>query len=310
MTTQKDMVFDRRKKPWNNIGCSITKAADSKSILSMAGLDWNVIQKDVYTEDRFIIDGYRANVRDKDLAVLGIVTDKYQVIQNSEAFDFVDDLFGQGVEFETAGSLQGGRISWILAKMPQPYKILGDDITPYFLLVNSHDGTSGFKIAITPIRVICKNTLNLALKNAQRMWSGKHTLNLKSRISEAQEIMLHVRHYMGELDRAAEELQAKHLSGKKVMDMLNKILPDETGMTHIQKQNRAKQLEDLKMRYFDAPDLKEMGNTAYRYINAVSDFATHAEPTRKTKNYQENLFLKTISGNPTIDLAYRLAQAA
>ena len=310
MMLQKDIIFDRRRKPWNGIGYNITKAVDSKSVLSMADLDWNVIQKDVYTEDKFIIDGYKANVRDKDLAVLGIVTDKYQVVQNSEAFDFVDDLFGEGVEFETAGNLQGGRKSWILARMPEFYKVLDDEIAPYFLLVNSHDGTSGFKIAITPIRVICRNTLNLALKNSQRMWSGKHTLNLKSRISEAQEVMLNVKHYMGELDKAAEELQAKRLSGKKVMDMLNQILPDESGMTHIQKQNRARQLEDLKMRYFDAPDLKDMGNTAYRYVNAVSDFATHAEPTRKTKNYKENLFLKTIGGNPTIDLAYKIAQAA
>ena len=78
MMMQKDVIFDRRRKPWNGIGYSIERAVDSKSVLSMANLDWKVLQKDVYTEDKFIIDGYKANVRDTDLAVLGIVTDKYR----------------------------------------------------------------------------------------------------------------------------------------------------------------------------------------------------------------------------------------
>lgn len=310
MMLQKDIIFDRRRKPWNGIGYNVEEAVDVNSLLRLAHLDWEVVQKDVFTDDGFVIDGYKANVKSDNLDVLGIVTDKYQVIQNREAFEFVNDLFNEGVQVETAANLQGGRKSWLLAKMPDAYKILDDEIEPYFLLINSHDGSSGFKIAITPIRVVCRNTLNLALKNAQRIWSGKHTLKLQARMSEAQEIMLNVKHYMSELNKTAEELQLKRLSGKKVMNMLNSILPDESDMTDIQKQNRAKQFEDLKMRYFDAPDLKDMGNTAYRFVNAVSDYATHAEPIRKTNNYQENLFLRTITGNPVIDLAYKLAQAA
>ena len=68
--------------------------------------------------------------------------------------------------------------------------------------------------------------------------------------------------------------------------------------------------QDMKLRYFDAPDLKELGNNAYRFVNAVSDFATHAEPRRKTANYRENMFAKTADGNPLIDKAYQLVTAA
>lgn len=68
--------------------------------------------------------------------------------------------------------------------------------------------------------------------------------------------------------------------------------------------------EDMKMRYFDAPDLKDVGKNAYRFINAVSDFATHADPLRRTKNYKENMFAKTVDGNPLIDRAYQLMLSA
>lgn len=68
--------------------------------------------------------------------------------------------------------------------------------------------------------------------------------------------------------------------------------------------------EDLKMRYYSAPDLQNIGKNQYRFINAVSDFATHAKPLRETRQYQENLFLKTMEGNPVIDKAYRIMAAA
>ena len=68
--------------------------------------------------------------------------------------------------------------------------------------------------------------------------------------------------------------------------------------------------DDMKLRYFEAPDLKDVGRNAYRFINAVSDFATHAQPLRKTQNYKENLFSRTIEGNPLIDRAYQMVCAA
>lgn len=74
--------------------------------------------------------------------------------------------------------------------------------------------------------------------------------------------------------------------------------------------NRKRLQEDMKRRYFDAPDLLDVGKNAYRFINAVSDFATHADPLRRTKNFKENLFVRTVDGNPMIDRAYQLVKAA
>ena len=111
-------------------------------------------------------------IRSTDGSVLGIVSDRYKVVQNEDAFRFTDELLGEGVTYETAGSLQYGRKVWMLARMPQRYIIAGDEIEPYLVIMNSHDGSSGVKVAMTPIRVVCQNTLNLALNSANRIWGS------------------------------------------------------------------------------------------------------------------------------------------
>ena len=115
-----------------------------------------------------LIQGYKANVRDSDRKILGVVTDRYKVIQNQEAFAFTDALLGEGVRYETAGSLQEGRRVWLLARLPREYIIAGERISPYMVFSNTHDGSGAVKTALTPIRVVCNNTLNLALRTAKR----------------------------------------------------------------------------------------------------------------------------------------------
>ena len=88
------------------------------------------------------------------------------------------------------------------------------------------------------------------------------------------------------------------------------LLPIEKDASPVTVRNIKKLREDMEARYFDAPDLKELGDNAYRFINAVSDFATHADPIRRTKNYKENLFMKTYEGNPMIDRAYQMMRSA
>ena len=310
MSAEVETMFSLREKPWHGLGTVVMDAPDSWSALRLAGLDWTVGQRNVFTEDGFIIPGYKVNVRESDLATLGIVSDKYRVVQNEEAFEFTDDLLEEGVRYETAGSLQGGKKVWILAKMPEKYEILGDEVEPYFLLMNSHDGSGSFTVAMTPVRVVCSNTLNLALKSAPRIWSSRHTTNVLSRMDEAQETFIKVRNYMDALDDEIERLAAKHLSGQAVSRILSEFFPVTEDMSSIQKKNSIRQLNDLKSRYFEAPDLKDMGHNGYRLVNAVSDFATHARPVRRSDNYRENLMLKTVSGHRMIDKAYKMVMAA
>ena len=310
MAANVESMFYVRETPWHGLGTKVLEAPASKDALQLAGLDWRVLQEPIYTATKELVDGYKANVRDSDRKVLGVVTDRYRVIQNDEAFAFTDELLGAGVKYETAGSLQGGRKVWLLAHMPHEYIISGERISPYLLFSNTHDGSGAIKVALTPIRVVCQNTLNLALANAKRSWSMIHTGDIKEKMQEAKDTLFMAENYMDELGKEFEALRMKKLTDKQVMEYIEILLPIEDGSTPQQEKNMKRLREDMKIRYFDAPDLQGVGKNAYRFVNAVSDFATHAEPLRKTANYKENLFSRTVDGNPMIDKAYQMVSAA
>ena len=310
MPANVESMFYVREKPWHGLGTMVEDAPSSIDALTLAGLDWSVIQKDVLTQDGDPIPGFKVNLRDSDGAVLGIVSDRYRVVQNMDAFRFTDDLLGEGVTYETAGALQGGRKVWMLARMPQRYFIAGDEIAPYLVVMNSHDGSSGIKVAMTPIRVVCQNTLNLALGTARRTWAAKHAENVLYRVHEARETLELADTYMKELRRGIEELSRIRLSDRKTLELMREFFPVTKELSDVQRKNNIRLLGDLKHRYWDAPDLAYVENNGYRFVNAVSDFATHAEPVRRTKNYSENLFLRTVEGNPMIDKAYKMVLAA
>jgi len=310
MAANVETMFSTREKPWHGLGTIVAEAPASKEALALAGLDWKVIQKKIYTEDRQQIIGYRANVRDTDNMLLGVVSDRYRVVQNEDAFAFTDALLGEGVRYETAGSLQSGRRVWMLAKLPNEYIILGEQISPYLVFCNSHDGSGAIKVAMTPIRVVCSNTLNLALDTAKRCWTAKHTTNISDKLEEAKETLFFAEAYMSSLGQEMEALRKERLSDQKAIEYMNLLFPIKEDMSLQQKKNIRNLQEDLKHRYFDAPDLKDMGKNAYRFINAVSDFATHNKPLRETANYKENLFMRTLDGHSMIDQAYRIVKAA
>lgn len=305
-----ESMFYVRETPWHGLGTKVMEAPDSEGALVAAGLNWNVIQEPIFTGGNEPIRGYKANIRDSDRRVLGVVTDRYKVIQNHEAFAFTDELLGQGVRYETAGSLQDGKKVWLLAHMPHEYIISGERISPYLLFSNTHDGSGAIKVALTPIRVVCNNTLNLALSTAKRSWSMVHTGDIRSKMQEARDTLFMAERYMDELGKEFEALRLKKLSDQKVMEYIEVLLPVEDGSTPQQIKNIERLREDMKIRYFDAPDLQDTGKNAYRFINAVSDFATHAKPLRRTANYKENLFARTAEGNPLIDRAYQMMCAA
>ena len=310
MPANVESMFYVRETPWHGLGAKVMEAPDSEGALIAAGLNWNVVQEPIFTGENEPIRGYKANIRDSDRRVLGVVTDRYKVIQNHEAFAFTDELLGQGVRYETAGSLQDGKKVWLLAHMPHEYIISGERISPYLLFSNTHDGSGAIKVALTPIRVVCNNTLNLALSTAKRSWSMVHTGDIRSKMQEARDTLFMAERYMDELGKEFEALRLKKLSDQKVMEYIEVLLPVEDGSTPQQIKNIERLREDMKIRYFDAPDLQDTGKNAYRFINAVSDFATHAKPLRRTANYKENLFARTAEGNPLIDRAYQMMCAA
>ena len=310
MAANVETMFYTREKPWHGLGTRVEVSPTSADALKMAGLDWEVLQESIYTDAGDKIAGYKANVRSTDKKVLGVVTDRYKVIQNAEAFEFTDTLLGNGVRYETAGSLAEGKKVWLLARLPREYIIGGERISPYLVFSNTHDGSGAVRVAVTPIRVVCNNTLNLALDTAKRSWSMVHTGDIKGKIQEAKDTLFMAEEYMDNLGREFERLRKVQMTDEQVKEYIELLLPLEKNATLTQLRNIKKLREDMASRYFDAPDLQNVGNNAYRFINAVSDFATHADPLRRTANYNENLFARTVEGNPLIDRAYQMVCAA
>lgn len=313
--------------PWHGIGEVIKGTLSSEEAIKVAGLDWDVIPKPIYDEFGREIPGFKVNQRSSDQKNLGIVTNRYKIVQNREAFAFTDALLGEGVQYESAGSLASGKRVWMLARLENT-TIAEENIDPYLVFTNSHDGTGAVRVAITPVRVICNNTLNLALKQASRHWSCAHKGDIQSKLEEARYTLESADRYMKALEEEFGELKMKKLSDSQVDQMTDKLLEIEfadlfkkavkTGkVVDFKEALRQQKYEDKLKRkkndiltiYHDKPDLRGTEKSAFRFVNAVSDYSTHNTDHKNTANYQENLFMKTVDGNGLIDTSYQLALA-
>lgn len=294
-----------REKPWHGLGTLVAEAPTSADALKFAGLDWNVRQEPVFNSRGGIIKGFKANVRDTDNSVLGVVGDRYRVVQNADAFRFTDDLIGGEVRYETVGSLRGGKQIWLLAKMPET-KIAGDAVEPYLCFTNAHDGSSGVKVCMTPIRVVCNNTLNMALNTAKRTWSLRHTESIHERLDEARSCLFRAEDYMEGLAQYADMAANTTLRDDEIRAIINELFPitDKTGER--EKANLKKCRDEFMVCYF-APDIAKFRNTAWGVINAASDLVTHSMPHKNTPTYAENNWGRIMDGHALMDKAAMLA---
>lgn len=137
-----------------------------------------------------------------------------------------------------------------------------------------------------------------------------HTGNIHDKIQEAKDTLFMAENYMDNLGIEFEQLRRQKMTDAQVKEYIELLLPMGEKPTPTQSKNILKLRRNMEQRYYGAPDLQKVGNNAYRFINAVSDFATHSRPLRMTANYKENVFARTIDGNPLIDKAYQLVKAA
>lgn len=303
MAANVESMFYVREVPWHGLGTMVQEAPTSEDALHMAGLDWRVEQTPVYTDAGLVIPGYKANRRSSDGSILGIVSDRYKIVQNTEAFEFTDELVGETengvVTYETAGSLAGGKRIWLLAKMPTK-QVLDDDVEPYMVFTNSHDGTGAIRIAMTPVRVVCQNTMNLALNTAKRQWSTKHVGDMQSKLEEAKLCLRLANDYMTNLDEEADRLANAKLYAEQVEEILNDMFPVDDNASD-RKKNTVVQFMNNYWTAYNMPDIAKFEDSAWKAVNAMSDVVTHAAPQRKTTTYNENRWGKIIDGHAMLD---------
>lgn len=295
-----DTMMYVREKPWHGMGTMVTDAPTSADALRLSGLDWVVEQRPVYLADSGNpIENYKANVRSTDGTVLGIVTDRYQIVQNADAFSWTDELITGEVRYETAGSLRGGKKIWLLAKMPTA-KVAGDDVEPYLCFSNTHDGSGAVKVCMTPVRVVCNNTLNLALNSAKRSWAMKHVGDMTSKLDEARMTLELAERYMIELDTVADRMANVHVADTKLEEILREMFPLKENATERQK-NTVQAVKDEFMVCYFMPDLAKFRGTGWGVVNAMADMVDHSRPRRNTKNYAENNWGRIMDGHELLD---------
>lgn len=292
------MVYTR-EKPWHGLGTKVEEAPTSADALRLAGLDWRVEQKNIQLCGGSKVPGYKANVRSTDGKVLGVVSDRYRIVQNADAFEFTDSIIGGDVRYETAGSLNGGKKIWLLAKLPET-EIAGDKTEPYLCFSNTHDGSGAVRVCMTPIRVVCNNTLNLALDSAKRAWSVRHTGSLQSKMHEARACLRMANTYMGALAEKADRMANTTITRDQLNKVLDELFPVDEHTTEREKQNIKKLRDEYMVCYF-APDLVKFRDTAWGAYNAMSDMITHNAPLRKTENYRENNWGRLMDGHVMMD---------
>ena len=296
-----------REVPWHGLGVRVEEAMSSKEALELSGLNWTIDGKPIFDSFGNEIEGYKANTRSSDNKVLGIVSNKYQVVQNAEAFEFTDALIGEGITYETAGSLWGGKKIWLLGKMPERY-IVGDKFEPYVCFTNTHDGSGAVRACMTPIRVVCNNTLNMALSEAKRSWSARHIGNINAKLEDARQTLQLADEYLKHLEETADKLANEKFSESEMKKALDLLFPVAEDATDRQKKTAEKAKEEIIICSL-RPDVAQFLNTKWGFLNAVSDYVGHSEPARRTANYDENRWGNIIGGHWIFDRAVDLVAA-
>ena len=177
--------YSTKRSPWAYKNVTTVKdALTSAEALKAAKLDFDVLQEPVFDENGNALEDYRLNRKSDDGTILGLVTPRYKVVQNTEAFAFVDGLIGESCHYENAGSANNFRLVWLQVKL-QPRVIMGDSYDNYLFFKNSFDGKGAVKVCVTPVRIACDNMLNLAIRRAKRVFSIRHTGDIAGKIAEA-----------------------------------------------------------------------------------------------------------------------------
>jgi len=274
------------KRPWHGLGTEVLGAATAHEALLAADLNWEVEKRDLFTTDaRSVIQvpSHKAIVRVDTNEPLGVATSRYHCIQNEEQFALMDAVVGsKEAKYHTAGSLQNGRLVWMLAQLNETLNIAGKDAVEQYLLLHArHDGTGSVAFLYTPVRVVCANTLQAALQNAKVAFRIRHTSGYKAKIQEAREALGFAHKYFDAFAEAAERM-AKAPFTQVQMEALaaglfpSKIVDGEEVTSTKAKNSRDKMLE----LYEDGAGIAPFRGTAWAAFNAVAEYTDHHRTAR------------------------------
>lgn len=295
-----NQIYVDRTTTWHAIGKSVEQCKDLQGVLTASGLDYEVKKLPVFMQDPTdfevkAIPNRFVTTRMTDGHPYDVVSDKFEIVQNRDAFDFVNYM-GKDLQFEKAGETENGMV-YIIGKLPE-VDILGDAFTPHVIFRNGFTGKIKITAAICPLRIVCQNQFNFAFKNTQNAVMIRHVQNAQTKLEEAREVLSLSADYMEELNAMAQQYAGIKLAPADLEKVLDQMFP----MPAIESMNAFKrhQLEEARAAFTKAYNADDNGNfrgTAWGIINAYTDYITHKAPQGKSDTKDEGKFM-TVTFHP------------
>jgi phage/plasmid-like protein (TIGR03299 family) len=313
--------------PWHRLGTLLNRPATALEAIEAARLNWEVRKAPLLVcdagsqhpvRDRFAVVRDRtpaaagiqgALIADSGPVVLGIVGPEYVPLQNRQAFGWFDQIVGQGeAVYHTAGALGEGERVWVLAKLPDSIQVVGDDVADkYLLLSNSHDGSSSVQVKFTPIRVVCQNTLTMALSGGPGIRIS-HTKSMPARLVDAIGALGIIRRRFGDIASGFRMLAGVQLDGDRLADYLRRVYPEPRDSDGDSDRERVRRIRKAAEQLFTMGRGNEMSGvrgTLWAAYNGVAELVDHSSEGPSRGSRLESIWFG--SGYLTKARAYRIA---
>ena len=276
-----------------------------KTIFEATGLDWVVEQKEVAVLEKdnnySFLRNYVANYRSDNNQFLGMVHPKdYKVVQNCDAFDFIDEL--PNFTFEKVGMFNGGKKVFVVGKSNEQIAIDGsDDLVNFYLtFLHGHDGKSGIRFILCPVRMFCMNQLNLMLQTANFKYNIAHTGDIQFKLAQIQKAIADSRNYVTDLTQTIDTM-INTKATKSIEQLTLELIPVEDTDTTLITSRKEEARQTIITLYNDKPDLQNYKGTQFGIVSAVSDYISHAQPKRISHSTIDNTFIKNIEGSELLE---------
>lgn len=297
--TNTDLFTSHRTPGWQGLGTVFTEeVTDYRRMLELAGLDnWNVRMEDVTIptspDAKWEVS---ANAVVADLhdgpRVLGITGSRYEIVQNEQAFEFLQSLH-DGARWETAGAFRGGRIVFGTLAFDHDFVLdptgVADVVKSYLLVNTSHDGSTGIAGGVTPVRVICQNTLNVAMKNIKQTFKIRHTMGAEERMRVEAEVWRQANTYMDSFQQEAQTLFQTAATDKQYFEIVEGFYPKPEKDVKGSLKKWETQMEKFTQAWKGAPNAG-IKNTAWGVFNGLTEANQWGRNVRNTENGKENFF--------------------
>lgn len=284
-------MFYINEVPWHNLGTKLDKPATAQEAIQAAQLDWPVIKlpltagsKHIPVPDKFAVVRKTSNIVQKSDPVLGVVGKDYTPLQNRDAFRFFDPIVGQDAAvYHTAGALGNGERVWILAKLPGHIRVAKDDISEkYLLLSNSHDGKSSVQIKFTPVRVVCQNTLTLAL-NEGSVYRVIHHADVRTKLDNAHQMLGLITERFDEVEETFQQMSRVKMDTNRLSEYLATVYPEVKEADKMELVNRDRSWSEFFFDQGRGNRLPGVAGSLWAAFNGVTEWVDHRK-SRQNEN--------------------------